>query len=45
MSFLTALSSKFPEKENIKNLTENMNDVVAGVDVENMVMLFHSITN
>ena len=45
MSYSIALSSELTEAEKIKNLTENVNDVVAGVDAENKIMLFHSITN
>ena len=45
MSYLTALSSEFAEEENIRNLTENVNDVVAGVDAEKRIMLFRSFAN
>ena len=45
VSYSNALSSDLPEEEKIRNLTENVNDVVAGVDAENNIMIFHSIVN
>ena len=45
MSYSNALSSGLTEEEKIRNLTENVNDVVAGVDAENKIMLFHSCAN
>ena len=45
MSYLNVLSSGLTEEEKIRNLTENVNDGVVGVDAEHKIMLFHSCAN
>ena len=43
--FHEALNIDLPTRDRIKNITEDKDDVVDGVDGENKVQLIHSISN